>query len=241
VSIYEISGLVSAIIQDSLSASFKTPRPTVKFTIIPVTPYQQNCSLIWCDATGKAALVDPGGDVERLLREVEHHGVALEKILLTHGHLDHVGGALELSRTLNLPILGPQKDDAFLLESLPAQAQMFGFPNTQAFVPAQWLQHGEQVPVGELILDVIHCPGHTPGHVVFVDKTERIAFVGDVLFKGSIGRTDFPRGNHADLIQGIREKLFPLGDDIRFIPGHGPMSTFGHERLTNPFVGEQTA
>lgn len=213
----------------------------MKFSIVPVTPYQQNCSLIWCDATGKAALVDPGGDVERLLREVERQGVTLEKILLTHGHLDHVGGALELSNSMNLPILGPQDEDAFWLESLSAQAQMFGFPPTQAFVPDQWLHHGEQVSIGEFTLDVIHCPGHTPGHIVFINLDARIAFVGDVLFKGSIGRTDFPRGNHADLIQGIREKLFPLGDDIRFIPGHGPMSTFGHERLTNPFVGDQAA
>ena len=213
----------------------------MKFSIIPVTPYQQNCSLIWCEATGKAALVDPGGDVERLLQEVERQEVTLEKILLTHGHLDHVGGALELSGQLGLPILGPQEEDTFLLESLPGQAQMFGFPPTQAFLPDQWLRHGELVTVGELTLDVIHCPGHTPGHIVFMSQEARIAFVGDVLFMGSIGRTDFPRGNHAALIQSIRERLFPLGDDIRFIPGHGPMSTFGHERLTNPYVRDQTA
>lgn len=213
----------------------------MKFSIIPVTPYQQNCSLIWCEATGKAALVDPGGDVERLLREVDRQGVTLEKILLTHGHLDHVGGALELSNSMNLPILGPQDEDAFWLESLPAQAQMFGFPPTQAFVPDRWLHHGERVSVGKFTLEVIHCPGHTPGHIVFINPDTHIAFVGDVLFKGSIGRTDFPRGDHAALIQGIREKLFPLGDDIRFVPGHGPMSTFGHERLTNPFVGDLAA
>jgi glyoxylase-like metal-dependent hydrolase (beta-lactamase superfamily II) len=213
----------------------------MKFTVIPVTPYQQNCSLIWCEATGNAALVDPGGDIDLLMREVDRKGVRLEKLLLTHGHVDHVGGALELSTALGLPILGPQKDDAFLLENLPAQAEMFGFPDTQAFAPTQWLQDGDQVSVGNCILDVIHCPGHTPGHVVLLNRAARIAFVGDVLFKGSIGRSDFVRGNHRALVSSIREKLFPLGDDIRFIPGHGPMSTFGQERLTNPFVGDQAS
>lgn len=210
----------------------------MKFSIIPVTPYQQNCSLVWCEATGKAALVDPGGDIERLLEEVERRGVALEKVLLTHGHMDHVGGARELSLMLSLPILGPQEEDAFLLENLPAQAQMFGFPPAESFVPNRWLRHGEKLSLGELSLDVLHCPGHTPGHVVYVDSQSRTAFVGDVLFMGSIGRTDFPRGNHAALIQSIRGRLFPLGDDIRFIPGHGPMSTFGEERRSNPFVGD---
>lgn len=212
--------------------------PHVKFTVIPVTPYQQNCSLIWCEDTGMGALVDPGGETPRLLQEARRQGVVLEKILLTHGHLDHVGGALELAREMGLPIIGPQAEDAFLLENLPAQAEMFGFPPAQAFVPDQWLQQGDRVSLGHVRLDVIHCPGHTPGHVVFLNNEARLAFVGDVLFKGSIGRTDFPRGDHAALLHSIRSRLFPLGDDVRFIPGHGPMSTFGHERLTNPFVGD---
>lgn len=210
----------------------------MKLTVIPVTPYQQNCTLLSCEATGKAALVDPGGESELLLREVKRHGVSLEKILLTHGHIDHVGSALDIAAAMNLPIFGPQEEDAFLFESLPTQASMFGFPSVQAFMPTHWLHDGDQVAVGNITLEVIHCPGHTPGHVVLFCREERIAFVGDVLFQGSIGRTDFPRGSHKALVHSIREKLFPLGDDIRFIPGHGPMSTFGHERRTNPFVGD---
>jgi glyoxylase-like metal-dependent hydrolase (beta-lactamase superfamily II) len=210
----------------------------VKFVVIPVTPYQQNCSLIWCEATGQAALVDPGGETARLLAEIRRRDITLAKILLTHGHLDHVGGARALSRELDVPIIGPQEDDAFLLENLPAQAEMFGFPPTEAFVPTRWLHDGDRVAIGEVTLEVIHCPGHTPGHVVFLNLKERIAFVGDVLFKGSIGRTDFVRGNHAALLHSIRGKLFPLGDDIRFVPGHGPQSTFGHERSSNPFVSD---
>ena len=210
----------------------------MKFAILPVTPYQQNCSLVWCEATGRGALIDPGGDVELLLDAVARAGVSLEKLLLTHGHLDHVGGALELSRRLGLPIVGPHLDDAFLLESLPLQAEMFGFPPAEPFKPQQWLRDGDRVEVGELNFAVIHCPGHTPGHVVLFEPASRHAFVGDVLFKGSIGRTDFPRGNYDDLIASIRNKLFPLGDDVAFIPGHGPMSSFGFERRSNPFVGD---
>ncbi len=210
----------------------------MRFAILPVTPYQQNCSLLWCEATRRAALVDPGGDVETLLAGVARAGVVLEKLLLTHGHLDHVGGALELSRRLRLPIVGPQKEDAFLFESLPLQAEMFGFPPATAFTPDCWLNDGDTVELGELALQVIHCPGHTPGHVVLFEARSRHAFVGDVLFKGSIGRSDFPRGNHEELIRSIRERLFPLGDDVAFIPGHGPMSTLGHERHCNPYVGE---
>jgi hydroxyacylglutathione hydrolase len=211
----------------------------MKFAIVPVTRYRQNCSLIWCEATRRAALVDPGGDIEVLLATVERAGVTLEKLLLTHGHLDHVGGALELSRRLHLPIIGPHADDAFLLDRPQVQAEMFGFPPAEAFAPTQWLRDGDTVEVGELRLQVIHCPGHTPGHVVLFEPHSRHAFVGDVLFKGSIGRTDLPRGNYRDLIASIRGKLFPLGDDVAFIPGHGPMSTFGFERRNNPFVGDE--
>jgi glyoxylase-like metal-dependent hydrolase (beta-lactamase superfamily II) len=210
----------------------------MRFEIIPVTPYQQNCSLIWCETTLSAALVDPGGDVEQLLAAVRRAGVKLEKLLLTHAHLDHVGGALELARTCKLPIIGPHRGDAFWLDALPEQARMFGFPPAEAFQPDQWLQDGDVIVLGALRLEVIHCPGHTPGHVVFFEPASRHAFVGDVLFQGSIGRTDFPQGDHAALIAAIKTKLFPLGDDIAFVPGHGPMSTFGRERRGNPYVGE---
>ncbi|MCP5277565.1 MAG: MBL fold metallo-hydrolase [Thiobacillus sp.] len=212
----------------------------MKHLIVPVTPYQQNCSLIWCENTGQAALIDPGGDVEILLRAVDREGVRLERILLTHGHLDHVGGAGAISTLTGVPVLGPQIEDAFLFEGLSSQAQMFGFPSIAPFQPSQWLHDGDRVRVGDLMLDVLHCPGHTPGHVVFFSDPDRLAFVGDVLFQGSIGRTDFPRGNHGALIQAIRGKLFPLGDDVRFVPGHGPMSSFGQERRTNPFVGDHS-
>jgi glyoxylase-like metal-dependent hydrolase (beta-lactamase superfamily II) len=208
----------------------------MEFTILPVTPYQQNCSLVW-DAAGRAALIDPGGEAPHLLAEVAQRGLTLEKILLTHGHLDHVGAAVELRETLGIPIVGPQREEQFWLDILPQQAELFGFPPTQAFTPDLWLEDGDTVEVGAIRFEVLHCPGHTPGHVVFYQPEARLAFVGDVLFKGSIGRTDFPRGDHAALLAAIREKLFPLGDDVRFVPGHGAMSTFGHERRDNPFVG----
>ena len=209
----------------------------MQFTILPVTPYQQNCSLVW-DDSGRAALIDPGGETERLLAEVAQRELTLEKILLTHDHLDHVGAAAELRDRLGIPIIGPQREEQFWLDLLPHQAELFGFPTAVAFTPDTWLNEGDSVEVGSLRFEVLHCPGHTPGHVVFFQPDERVAFVGDVLFKGSIGRTDFPRGDHAALLAGIRSKLFPLGDDVRFVPGHGAMSTFGHERRENPFVGE---
>jgi glyoxylase-like metal-dependent hydrolase (beta-lactamase superfamily II) len=208
----------------------------MEFTILPVTPYQQNCSLVW-DAAGRAALIDPGGEAGHLLAEAEKRGLSLEKILLTHGHLDHVGAAAELRDALGIPIVGPQREEQFWLDLLPRQAELFGFPPAAAFVPDRWLEDGDVVEVGALRFDVLHCPGHTPGHVVFHQPDARIAFVGDVLFKGSVGRTDFPRGDQAALFAAIRGKLFPLGDDVRFVPGHGAMSTFGHERRENPFVG----
>ena len=208
----------------------------MEFTILPVTPYQQNCSLVW-DADGRAALIDPGGEAERLLAEVAQRGLSLEKILLTHGHLDHVGAAVELRDALGIPIVGPQREEQFWLDILPQQAELFGFAPTPAFLPDVWLDDGDAVEVGAIRFEVLHCPGHTPGHIVFYQPQARLAFVGDVLFKGSIGRTDFPRGDHAALLDAIRTKLFPLGDDVRFVPGHGAMSTFGHERRDNPFVG----
>jgi hydroxyacylglutathione hydrolase len=210
----------------------------MKYTVIPVTPYQQNCSLIWCEQTRQAALIDPGGDIDKLLAGVAKHSLQLVKLILTHGHLDHVGAAGILAERLGLPIEGPQHDDAFLLDALPEQSAMFGFPHTEPFEPTRWLNHGDRVDVGVIALDVIHCPGHTPGHIVLVEPTARLAFVGDVLFQGSIGRTDFPRGNHADLIRSIKTRLWPLGDDITFIPGHGPSSTIGRERRSNPYVGD---
>ncbi|ALP54495.1 hypothetical protein Tel_15805 [Candidatus Tenderia electrophaga] len=208
----------------------------MSYQIIPVTAYQQNCSLIWCQATHKAALIDPGGDVDVLLRHIEARKVNMEKILLTHGHLDHVGAAKHLAQHFSIPIIGPHQDDAFWLQMLPRQAEMFGFEPLDPFVPDQWLSAGMTVNVGELRLQVLHCPGHTPGHVVFYNAGQRLAFVGDVLFKGSIGRTDFPRGDYATLINSIENNLLPLGDDVTFVPGHGPLSTLGEERLTNPFL-----
>ena len=210
----------------------------MKHLVIPVTPFQQNCSLTWCEQTGAAALIDPGGEAERLLAAVAQRGLRLEKLLLTHGHIDHVGAAFELATQLGIPIEGPQRADAYWLESLPQQCEMFGFPPTPAFTPDRWLEDGDRVNVGLEELEVLHTPGHTPGHVVFYHRADQLAFVGDVLFQGSIGRTDFPRGSYPELIASIRHKLFPLGDDVTFIPGHGPASTFGEERLTNPYVGD---
>jgi hydroxyacylglutathione hydrolase len=206
--------------------------------IYPVTAFEQNCSLIICPVTRKAALVDPGGDIDALEALVSESGVSIEKLLITHGHVDHCGQAGILAKRLGVPIEGPHQDDDFWISQLDTRGATFGMTGTQPFVPDRWLNDGDVVTVGEQRLDVVHCPGHTPGHVVFIHAKDRLAFVGDVLFAGSIGRTDFPRGNHADLIRSIREKLFPLGDDIHFVPGHGPMSTFGEERQTNPYVGE---
>lgn len=210
----------------------------MNYRIIPVTAFQQNCSLVWDQQTLQGALIDPGGDEERLLAAVQQAGVTLTKVLLTHGHIDHVAAARTLADRLGIPVEGPQEEDRFWLEMLPEQASMFGFPETKAFLPDRWLNDGDSVQVGTLLLKVIHCPGHTPGHVVFHHAPSQTAFVGDVLFHGSIGRTDFPRGDHAALIRAIRTRLFPLGDDVTFIPGHGPLSTFGRERRGNPFVAD---
>lgn len=213
----------------------------MKYHIIPVTAFSQNCTLLWCEASKQAALVDPGGDADRLKAEVAQMGVQVTQILLTHGHLDHVGAAVEMAQHYQVPIYGPNSEDAFWLENLPEQSHMFGLDECPAFTPTQWLSEGDSVQIGEHSLNVLQCPGHTPGHVVFIDAKSRLAWVGDVLFNGGVGRSDFPRGNHETLINSIRTKLLPLGDDIAFIPGHGPMSTFGHERQTNPFLRAEPA
>ena len=210
----------------------------MKYTIIPVTPFVQNCSLLVCDETQQAVVIDPGGDIERILRVAKKAGLTIEKVLLTHGHMDHAAAAGELAQQLGVKIEGPHEDDLFLLQGLPQQAASYGFPPVQPFVPDRWLQQGDTVSFGKQTLEVIHCPGHTPGHVVYFHRAGKFAVVGDVLFAGSIGRTDFPRGNHDDLIRSIREKLFPLGDDVEFISGHGPNSTFGEERASNPYVAD---
>lgn len=211
---------------------------SLKAMIIPVTPFQQNSSLIWCEETGRGAVIDPGGDLDRIGAAVAKSGCTLEKILITHAHIDHAGATAELADAEGLPIEGPQLDDLFLIESLAEQGSRHGFPGARAFEPTRWLEDGDTVTVGNLTLAVRHCPGHTPGHVVFVSAEAGFAAVGDVIFAGSIGRTDLPRGNHEQLIKSIRERLFPFGDDITFIPGHGPVSTFGQERRMNPFVAD---
>ncbi|MDP5208553.1 MBL fold metallo-hydrolase [Microbulbifer sp. 2205BS26-8] len=212
---------------------------SLQFHSIPVTPFQQNCTLLWCEDSKRAAVVDPGGDLDKICAFVHKRGLSLEKILLTHGHLDHVGGTAALSRQLQLPIEGPHRGDQFWIEQLPMQAQMFNFPPVEVFTPDRWLAQGDIVEVGDQQLEVLHCPGHTPGHVVFFHRPSQLALVGDVLFAGSIGRTDFPQGDHDTLIRSITERLWPLGDGVRFVPGHGPMSTFGQERRTNPFVADK--
>ncbi|MBT3048106.1 MAG: MBL fold metallo-hydrolase [gamma proteobacterium symbiont of Ctena orbiculata] len=206
------------------------------YKIIPVTPFQQNCTLFWCDKSRQAAIIDPGGDTRQLVNQITDLELLPRQILLTHGHIDHAGGANELAQMLEIPIVGPHREDAFLLDNMDQQAAMFGFGKGTACKPDQWLEQGDEVVVGEERLEVYHCPGHTPGHLVFFHRASQLAQVGDVLFNGSIGRTDFPRGDYATLIHSIRNRLWPLGDEVRFIPGHGPESTFGEERRSNPFV-----
>ena len=210
----------------------------MKFRVIPVTPFQQNCTLCWCEETMQAAVIDPGGDVAKIEAAIEEEGVVLEKILLTHAHIDHAGGTAEIKARYQVPIEGPHQGDLYWIEGLAKQSAMFGFPKVGDFMPDRWLEDGDVVTVGNQTFRVLHCPGHTPGHVVFFDKSSGMAQVGDVIFQGSIGRTDFPGGNHQQLIDSIRGKLFALGDDIEFIPGHGPASTLGHEKRTNPFVSD---
>lgn len=210
----------------------------MKVQIIPVTPFQQNCSVLVCEDTMKAAVVDPGGDLDRVIGFVEEAGAEIEKILVTHAHIDHAGGVAEMVKRFQVPVEGPHRDDKFWIDGLPQQGREFGFPGCAAFEPDRWLDEGDTVKVGNILLEVHHCPGHTPGHVIFFQPDYKLAIVGDVLFRGSIGRTDFPRGDYETLINSIRQRLWPLGDDVRFIPGHGPVSTFGHERRTNPFVAD---
>lgn len=219
-------------------AQTATPHDTsaLSYHIVPVTSFMQNCSIVWCNNSKMAAIIDPGGDARVIAEQVAKRGLTVQHILLTHGHLDHVGAAVELAKEYGLPITGPQQQDDFWLQALPMQSTMFGMPRVEAFSPTNWLQDGAEIMVGEQSLQVIHTPGHTPGHVVFFSNHARLAWVGDVLFNGGVGRTDFPKGDHATLLSSIKDKLLPLGDDVTFIPGHGPTSTFGHERCHNPFI-----
>jgi glyoxylase-like metal-dependent hydrolase (beta-lactamase superfamily II) len=210
----------------------------MRLAVVPVTPFQQNCSLLVDDATARAVAIDPGGDLDRIDAALAKTGATLEKVLLTHGHIDHCGQAADYARRHGVPIEGPHAEDRFWIEQLPGQGAMFGFPPLEAFEPDRWLADGDTVQFGSLSLEVAHCPGHTPGHVVFFHAPSRFAIVGDVLFQGSIGRTDFPRGDQRQLVASITGKLWPMGDDVAFVPGHGPMSTFGDERASNPYVGD---
>jgi hydroxyacylglutathione hydrolase len=204
--------------------------------IIPVTLFEQNCTLLWCEATKKAVVIDPGGDVPNIKAAIEQAGVAVQKIWLTHGHIDHIGGAAELREALEVPIEGPDIADKFLLDNVVASGARFGMTGVRDFAPDRWLKEGDQVSIGALTFDILHCPGHSPGSVVYFNKEMRFAHVGDVLFSGSVGRSDIPGGDHATLIRSIKDKLLPLGDDVGFICGHGPGSSIGQERMTNPFL-----
>lgn len=210
--------------------------PQLQVTVVPVTPFQQNCSIIWNTQTKHAAVIDPGGDVEAITNAITQLGVTVDRILLTHGHLDHIGGAAELARKTNAPVEGPHLADKDLIDGVADQAKQFGLPDVEGVTPNRWLEEGETVQIAGGDFEVLHCPGHSPGHVVFVNKELRFAISGDVLFAGSIGRTDLPGGDHATLIASIKTKLLPLGDDITFLPGHGGASTFGQERQSNPFL-----
>jgi glyoxylase-like metal-dependent hydrolase (beta-lactamase superfamily II) len=213
--------------------------PQIKAMIAPVTPFQQNCTIVWCARTNKAAVIDPGGEVPRILDALKQHGLTLEKIWITHGHMDHAGGTAALKAATGAVIEGPQREDAFWIDQIEDSGRKYGVADAAGFTPDRWLEDGDRVTLGETEFEVFHCPGHTPGHVVFFHRDARFAQVGDVLFQGSIGRTDFPRGSYKDLIESITGKLWPLGEDVAFVPGHGPMSTFGRERKTNPFVADQ--
>jgi hydroxyacylglutathione hydrolase len=212
--------------------------PPLRAAIIPVTPLHQNCTFLWCTETMRGAFVDPGGDLDRLKEAAQQSGATVEKILLTHGHIDHCGSAGIFAAELGVPIEGPHEEDLFWISQLEQDGARYGITG-KPFAPDRWLVDGDQVSVGNLTFDVRHCPGHTPGHVVFHHPPSRLALVGDVLFKGSVGRSDFPRGDQQQLIRSITTRLWPMGDETAFVPGHGPMSTFGHERATNPFVSDR--
>ena len=212
--------------------------PPMKAVIVPVTPLQQNCTLIWCTETMKGAFTDPGGDLDHLMKVATENGVTIEKLLVTHGHIDHCGLTGVLAERLGVPIEGPHPDDKFWIDMNPEVGAQYGVVGATAFTPDRWLHDGEQVTVGNLTLDVYHCPGHTPGHVIFHHPASHLAIVGDVLFQGSVGRTDFPKGDFQQLVNSITSRLWPLGNQTAFVPGHGPISTFGRERQTNPFVGD---
>ena len=215
-----------------------TSAPKLAFSIIPVTPLQQNCTLVWNEHDRIAAVIDPGGEVDKILAQIDKYKLNLVKILVTHGHVDHVGAVADLQEQLQLPVEGPHRDDQFWIDRVEADGLAFGIGKTRGFTTDRWLDHGDKVEVGDLIFDVFHCPGHSPGHVVFYHAPSKWAQVGDVIFRQSIGRTDFPRSSHQALINSIRNHLFPLGDDIYFVPGHGMPSSFGEERRSNPFVAD---
>ena len=210
----------------------------MEYSVIAVTPLQQNCTVLWCPVGRQAVVVDPGGDLSEIMAAVDEAGVKLERVLLTHAHIDHVGAAGAVADQFGIPIEGPQEGDRFLVDVLTEQSQMFDVPLSRPFTPDRWLTQGDRVSFGQVELEVLHCPGHTPGHVVYFARQAQLALTGDVLFEGSIGRTDFPGGDHQALLRSIRQRLWPLGNEVAFVPGHGPMSTFGRERRTNPFVAD---
>lgn len=213
---------------------------SLSYKTVPVTAYQQNCSVVWCTVQNEGIVIDPGGDVEKILTSIAELNIKITAIVLTHGHIDHVGGSGELSARLNAcPILGPGIEDKFYLDEMASQSRAFHFPDPVDFVPSKWLMDGDVIRFGEQNLQVLHTPGHTPGHVIFYSESFKLAFVGDVLFNGSIGRTDFPKGNFQTLIHSIKHKLWPLGNEVRFVSGHGSESSFGFERRTNPFVADE--
>ncbi len=212
--------------------------PKLEIRIIPVTPLQQNTSMIWSTETMEGVFIDPGGEVDKLMGAAEQFGVNIVGVWLTHGHLDHAGAATEVSERTGCPIIGPHEDDQWLLDELEAQGAKYGITDGRNVKPDRYLHDGDELELAGNRFGVAHCPGHTPGHVVIYHKEGALAFVGDVLFRGSIGRTDFPRGNHQQLIDSITGKLWPLGNEMRFVPGHGPLSTFGQERQDNPFVAD---
>jgi len=217
----------------------RSDEPPIRALVVPVTPLQQNCTIVWCARTRKAAVIDPGGEVPKLLAVLKQHDLTLEKIWITHGHLDHAGGTADLKAATDVPVEGPHPDDQFWIDDIGISAAKWGMAGARPFTPDRWLFDGDTVTLGLTEFEVFHCPGHTPGHVIFFHRQGRFAQVGDVLFQGSIGRTDFPRGNFQDLIASITGKLWPLGDDVTFVPGHNAVSTFGAERRSNPWVSDE--